>query len=321
MQRRRTERKQSNRKGFTLIELLVVISIIAVLMSLILPAVQSARAAARRTQCQNNLKNIGLALHNFHSSRGKFPHLNQRSNSNGVTVDGWAWSILPSLDSGGVYNKPAQSAIWLEVFTCPDSDSFEIVQGQSYVVNHGYLGMTGPPSFQKVRSSGIFFFNQYPTQSAAHNQGGSLKLEDINDGKDVTIMVTEWTGNGNWRNFDNTALTAANWEFFGSYTGQWAAQPGNSAGALANESLNLSGCAPYFDNTTAGQSINQINHADATFNVSSKHQGIVHAMMASGAVRTINETIDGDIWAMLISSNGSGINPDRGQRVLGGNEF
>ncbi|MBS0202795.1 MAG: DUF1559 domain-containing protein [Planctomycetes bacterium] len=92
------------RRGFTLIELLVVIAIIAVLIALLLPAVQQAREAARRTQCKNNLKQMGLALHNYHDTFSSFPNGNIASSAGGWGIS-WYIRILPYVDQSPVYNK------------------------------------------------------------------------------------------------------------------------------------------------------------------------------------------------------------------------
>ena len=101
--------KRRNWRGFTLIELLVVIAIIAILVALLLPAVQQAREAARRTQCKNNLKQLGLAMHNYHDVFNTFPHnhgkLNQVPNVNYNFAEmSWLYMALPYLEQSNLYN-------------------------------------------------------------------------------------------------------------------------------------------------------------------------------------------------------------------------
>ena len=126
------------RSGFTLIELLVVISIIAVLMSLILPAVQSAREAARRTQCLNNIRNLALAMTNRAATTpaGELPYLDDGGYN-------WPVCLLGYLDRGDITGSPTPAVYYndiaIAVFTCPnDVNNFQKPNGLSYGANAGY---------------------------------------------------------------------------------------------------------------------------------------------------------------------------------------
>ena len=89
-----------NRSGFTLVELLVVIAIIGILIALLLPAVQAAREAARRSQCQNNLKQLGLGLHNYHDVKGHFP-----IGADSVSQLSWRVYLLPYIEQDALFEK------------------------------------------------------------------------------------------------------------------------------------------------------------------------------------------------------------------------
>lgn len=139
-------RQPTRKRGFTLIELLVVIAVIAILVALIMPAVQSARESARRTQCRNNLKQIGIALHNYHETSNVLPFGYVSDVTDPTTGKGWGWAVplLPYLDRDPLYKRlnpqkrTLQSVIdsgkhqpylrtALPVFVCP-SDEIELTE-------------------------------------------------------------------------------------------------------------------------------------------------------------------------------------------------
>ena len=152
------------RKGFTLIELMVVISIIATLVALVAPAVQSARNAARRMECQSNLKNLALAVTNFSTANnGRVPSLTSQlgTSTNGTLstapVYGWVVSLFPYLDSASLYRTISESGVAynavppspfgsgnapavVKVLACPvDMNNASTNGGMTYVANAGYM--------------------------------------------------------------------------------------------------------------------------------------------------------------------------------------
>jgi prepilin-type N-terminal cleavage/methylation domain-containing protein/prepilin-type processing-associated H-X9-DG protein len=203
------------RRGFTLIELLVVIAIIAVLIALLLPAVQSAREAARRGQCLNNLKQIGIALHNYHTALNTFPMSDTKAWTDaygGYTTDWGTWSaqslLLGYVEGQPIYNSCNFNwAIWfgsgvginstatrtiVNIFICPsdskspDAPSLNCFQWTGHTNN--YVGNLGTTTWQwSPDSTGIF----------AHSN--CYGVQNITDGTSNTIAFSEGLiSSGNW---------------------------------------------------------------------------------------------------------------------------
>ena len=303
--------KAIRRSGFTLIELLVVIAIIAVLIALLLPAVQQAREAARRTQCKNNLKQIGLALHNYHDVFNKFCDLRGGSNDGagrGGDECGFV-RLLPYLDQSPMYslipvNNP--NVCWdgnfvpwktqLTVLLCPSSLPTTLQSGVAMKNYKFCVGTTIQDNYQ-LPTNGLFQFSRV----------GYKGVRDCTDGTSNTIAVSE-TGAGvpgsnsmigntaiNIVNFQTTptlckAVQGSNMQYAAGTTisswGQgtlWPFGHPNWSAVTTVLPPNSPSCATGGDN---------LSNAWGIFTPSSYHTGGVNCLMADGGVRFISNNID-----------------------------
>lgn len=298
------------RRGFTLIELLVVIAIIAVLIALLLPAVQQAREAARRTQCKNNLKQIGLALHNYESTTTVFPP----SSTSGLTKGVWGYPgsgpsdpnihlhsfaslILPYVDQASLYgtidysvsslapaNRTAAAKV-LAFYRCPS------YSGQSMSTDPLYTaGSLNNPNFVirnyvamgaktvlglagAVPADGVMF------------PGSKTGFRDLTDGSSNTVVIAETREQSASVWIDGTsASVAARWTNLASPTF-----------AGTSNSINYK---PYFPGGVFPNSIGQL------YGPSSQHTGGAHHLMCDGAVRFISQNLDVVVYDALVSRNG-----------------
>ena len=262
-------------RGFTLIELLVVIAIIAILIALLLPAVQQAREAARRTQCKNNLKQIGLALHNYHDVHRAFPMSFVPTtgcvtgNTNANFAWGWSTSILPFIEQAPLFNSlnmngcrmPVPTTTFngvtylqqpLTAYMCP-SDSGGVLN----TFWNGYAKSNYPGSHQMFRTV------------------ETRMIRDVTDGTSNTLFVGEralryepqgkrQTGAIIWGRTSGSDAPV-------TFHGTWPINQPHPTNSLTNGSANDPGC---------------IRH-----NTSSEHVGGAQFCLVDGSVRFISENI------------------------------
>jgi len=301
-------------RGFTLIELLVVIAIIAILIALLLPAVQQAREAARRSSCKNNMKQLGLALHNYHDVFRTFPvgaYRAQKAN--------WRASLLPYLDQAPLFNQLDFSISLnsgtngsilanqiITVFQCPSSSLSPLsnTTGVSAPYNnslpqqvHCYVGISGSyiagwsgaPVFRDV-NYGIWTNNGLLVPQDAK------RMRDCTDGTSNIAIVAEQSGPigntgydirsayyGGWVGGSSNGSDAAPTPFASMASGHWYNGISTYRFAINSKTVSTGSSGPY--------------HANTLWN--SFHPGGIHLLMTDGAVRFVSENIDSTTIARL----------------------
>jgi prepilin-type N-terminal cleavage/methylation domain-containing protein len=300
-------RRRSGRDGFTLIELLVVIAIIAILIALLLPAVQQAREAARRTQCRNNLKQLGLALHNYHDTHRAFPPggVSRVSTSgttwcvtnggfSGYSFAPWTVLILPMLDDSSRYNRIDFSQTLISIadrgqssagnneewarsnpkYQCPsDPNSSPSINNNNYFGCQGGGTATGSDVIC-TNAAG----NRYWMQNGILYHNSSTRMQDIVDGTSSTFLVGETR---------YQSVRAANSsQYYGWASSDWPYATYGSPSQVSGA------CLPINSSTLNPGISGQITFDIGTRMFGSFHVGGAHFLLADGSVHFLSENMD-----------------------------
>ena len=298
-------RQIQRNSGFTLVELLVVIAIIAILLGLLLPAVQKMREAAQRAQCQNNLKQLGLAASNYHDVMDGFP---PAEDGKGVALI----QLLPYLEQNSVYQQILTyyksgvtigtnfsnniSISGIDVFVCPSDSSFPspaiIPPSPQSPLSYGETNNTGLLSYKSNASALEVFTSNFAMDGVIIlSGGGQLNINSISDGTSNTILFGESSNyDPNWNTIGLANNNILNYTSSWAYTSTWIPSP----------ILLPAYCSGYYQMNYVLPSTGGGDLATRLLCYGSCHPSGANFVLCDGSVHFVNNSINN---AALVSSN------------------
>ena len=280
------------RSAFTLIELLVVIAIIAILIGLLLPAVQKVREAAARTRCGNNLKQIGIGIHSHHDALGYYPvgGMNQSAASAGDPNDrlewSWAFYLLPYIEQATLFSNTNRTIIErtpIKIYYCPSRRSVELFNNNAKIDYAGCAGTDGAKGLDGflVRGYNGFVTTTDPKVLSPINFGA------ITDGTSNTLAVAEKQMNLDMfgqATDDNESYVRPGWN------GDW-------------EIYRIGGTA----SDVPDRDYRQPGNTTPTHRFGSSHPNGLNAVFCDGSVRHVRFGVSATTWKTIATRNGSDV--------------